>query len=158
MLGLSDSTDVYVSLEPVGFSLDTVRVRGQAEPQFLSDFLARKRMGLGRFLTQEQLDSAGHESLGDFASRRFTGVRAVWSLDRSSMSLQSLRGYYSLGGHGKGVCNVQAYVDGTLSTGMDLAGLTSADVAGVEFYSNAPPVQYARAGSGCGVMQVWMRR
>lgn len=158
ILGLSDSTDVYVSLANVGFNLDTVHVRGHADPEYLNEFVARKRMGIGRFLTQKQLDSAGSEPLADVASRRFTGIRAVWSVDHTSVSLQSLRGYYALGGRGKAVCSIQVYIDGILATGMDLVGLQSADVAGVEFYSTAPPVQYARAGSACGVMVLWTRR
>ncbi|MEO5903490.1 MAG: carboxypeptidase-like regulatory domain-containing protein [Gemmatimonadaceae bacterium] len=158
MLGLSDSIDVYVSLGNVGFSLDTVRVRGHRDLEYPNEFVSRMRMGLGRFLTQEQLDSAGGEPVADVAARRFTGIRAVWSVDRASLSLRSLRGYYSLGGHGKAVCNVQVYLDGMLATGMDLSGLQSADIAGVEFYSNGPPVQYARAGSACGVMILWTRR
>lgn len=158
VLGLRDSIAVYVSLANVAISLDTVRVDGHRDLEYLNEFVSRLRMGLGRFLTQEQLDSAGSERVADVASRRFTGIRAVWSLDRASVSLQSLRGYYTLGGHGKAVCNVQVYIDGVLATGMDLAGLQSADVVGVEFYSNAPPVQYARAGSACGVMILWTRR
>jgi hypothetical protein len=45
-----------------------------------------------------------------------------------------------------------------LATGDDIAALSAGDVGGVEYYSNAPPVQYNRGGAVCGVMVVWTRR
>lgn len=158
VVGLSDSMDVFVGLSRTGTTLDTVVVRGREEYPYLAEFNLRKKMGLGRFLTGAQLDSARAESAADFASRRFSGIRAVWSPGRSTVALQTRRGYRSFGVRSRAVCTVLVYIDGMQASSSDVANIRATDLAGIEFYSNAAPVQYARAGSDCGVMLLWSRQ
>jgi len=137
-------------------TLDTVRVTAAREPEYLHDFYVRRRMGLGRFLTSAQLDSAKHETLADFVAQRFTGLHAEWDVTGTGVSLRSTRGFYSF--RKSAICNATVFLDDMLATGGDLAFLAAGDVAGVEYYSNAPPVRYTRAGAHCGVFVVWRKR
>jgi hypothetical protein len=140
----------------VAQALDTVKVIGKATYfDLLSGFERRRRLGLGKYLTSPQLDSSPHESLADQLTRRVTGVRAEWGNSRTSVRLVSLRGPIRFTGQTK--CFVQVYVDNNRAEGDDLAHIRSGDVAGIEFYSIAPPVQYS-VNAPCGVLLVWTRR
>ena len=154
LLVRGDSIGVVVRLVRSAQSLDTVRINGAVIPGYLEEFERRRGSGLGRYLTSSQLDSIPTEALADFAARRFTGLRAEWDISRTSVNLSSTRGPTSFGHE----CNPQIYIDGYFRTGEDLASLAAGDVAGVEYYSTVPPVQYSRAGSGCGTILIWTRR
>ena len=156
ILGLHDSTVVVFLMEPVSQSLDTIRVSAPAVKDYLREFEDRRKLGLGRFLTAVQLDSTKHEAVADLVARRFPGLRAEWSWDRTGVAL-ARPGFYALK-LSKGGCAAQVYIDDKPATAMDLASLQAGDVAGLEYYSNAPPVQYHRAGSGCGVVLIWTTR
>jgi hypothetical protein len=154
LIGLSDSIAVVLLIDAGGQQLDTVTVTAPMPKAYLREFDVRRAQGLGRFLTEAQLDSASHERLADFLARRFPGVRAEW--DRLHLSVQFGRaGFYSLSGK---TCRVQTYIDDMPAQPGDIASLLSTDVAGVEYHSNAPPVQYRTAGSQCGVILVWTKR
>lgn len=159
LLGFSDSTVVVFLMRASAQTLDTVRVNAPRAPEYLRDFNVRKRMGLGHFLTEQQLDSTKHEMLADLVSRRFSGLRASWG-GASSVKLVSTRGFYSFGKFkiGKAGCFPLVYIDEMIADPGQLGSLQSGDVGGVEYYSNAPPVQYTRAGAQCGVMLIWTRR
>ena len=140
----------------VAQALDTVKVIGKATYfDLLSGFERRRRLGLGKYFTSAQLDSSPHESLVDQLTRRVTGVRAEWMNSRTSVRLVSLRGPIRFTGQTK--CFVQVYVDNNRAQGDDLAHIQSGDVAGMEYYSIAPPVQYL-ADAPCGVLLVWTKR
>jgi hypothetical protein len=154
VLGLHDSTVVVFLMESTSQSLDTIHVTAPAPAEYLRDFETRRHMGLGRFLTAVQLDSTKHENVADLVARRFTGLRAVWDYTYTEVTLESTRGVTSF----RHPCHPQVYIDEKPATGDLLGWLQSGDVAGVEYYSNAPPVQYHRAGSVCGVVLIWTTR
>ena len=134
--------------------IDTVEVIGTRTFDFLSQFERRRRLGLGKYFTSAQLDSSAHESLADQLTHRVTGVRAAWTNSRMGVRIVSLRGPISLS---RSHCFVQVYVDNHKADDDELAHIQSGDVAGVEYYSTAPPVQYS-SNAPCGVMLVWMKR
>lgn len=154
ILGLHDSTVVVFPMEEVSQPLDTVRVTAPASPEYLHDFEARRHLGLSRFLTSVQLDSTKHENVADLVARRFMGLRAVWDFTLTEVTLESRRGVTSF----KHQCHPQVYIDEKPASADLLGWLQAGDVAGVEYYSNAPPVQYHRAGSACGVVLIWTTR
>jgi hypothetical protein len=154
ILGLHDSTVVVFLMEAISQPLDTIRVSAPAVRDYLREFEGRRKMGLGRFLTSVQLDSTRHENVVDLIARRFTGLRAVWDFTLTEVTLESRRGVTSF----KHQCHPQVYIDEKPATGDLLGWLQAGDVAGVEYYSNAPPVQYHRAGSACGVVLIWTTR
>jgi hypothetical protein len=155
-LGLSDSVEISIAMKKLDLSqlLDTVNVVGNRTPAFLRDFERRRAMGLGRFIASEQLDSSPLEPVVDQITRRIAGVTAVWTDSRMNVVLVSQRGPIRLFG---GACRVRVYVDDTGPDKLDLTRIPSADVAGVEYYSVAPPVQYSR-GAACGVVLIWTKR
>jgi hypothetical protein len=142
------------SLE-VAQALDTVKVIGKTTYfDLLSGFERRRRLGLGKYFTAAQLDSSAHVPLADLITRRVTGVRAEWGYSRIGVRLMSLRGPISIS---QPQCFVQVYVDNNKADGQDLAHIQSGDVAGIEYYSIAPPVQYS-SNAACGVLLVWTKR
>jgi hypothetical protein len=156
LLVRGDSIGVVFRLLRSAQSIDTVRINGAVIPSYLEEFERRRRSGLGRYLTSPQLDSIPTESLADFAARRFTGLRAEWDISHTSVNLSSTRGPTSF----TQVCKPQIYIDGYFRDRAeeDLGSLAAGDVAGVEYYTVAPPVQYSRSGPGCGTILIWTRR
>jgi len=76
------------------------------------------------------------------------GVRAEWGHSRLGVRLVSLRGPVSIS---QPECVVQVYVDNHRADADELAHIQSGDLAGVEYYSIAPPGQYS-ANAACGVL------
>jgi hypothetical protein len=137
--------------------LDTVRVKGYDAPSYLREFEERRRFGRGRYLTYPQLDSARGESIVDLVSRRFAGLRAIWNPSRTEVMLLSSHGSTTL--DTTRPCRVEVYVDGQVHKGdEDLTLIRADEVAGVEYYSIAPPVQYYSAGFSCGALLIWLRK
>lgn len=155
VLGYSDTSTVHFFMQLAAVRLDTVRVNAKGLPSYLEEFENRRMRGLGRYLTSAQLDRFGPEAVADFMVMRFTGLRAVWSPNHMSVALASSRGPVSF--RGGSVCFAQLYIDGFKAGGEELADLKQGDVAGIEYYSNVAPVQYAR-GARCGVVIIWTKR
>jgi hypothetical protein len=151
-----DSVGVVFRLIRLSQNLDTVRINGTLIPSYLEEFDKRRRLGLGRYLTSLQLDSVRTEALADVTVWRFPGLRAQWDASHTKVRIASTHGPTSL----KHACVPQIYIDGFFRENAedDLGSLAAGDVAGIEYYSVAPPVQYSRAGSGCGAILIWTRR
>lgn len=134
--------------------LDTVNVSAKGSLEVPADFARRRQLGLGRFFTSTQLGTFPHESLADQVARRVTGLRAVWFGSRMGVRLVSLRGPIRFSGQTQ--CFVQVYVNDQKAESEELAHIQSSDVAGVEYYSIAPPPQY-NVNAPCGVLLVWTK-
>ena len=158
LLGVSDSTEIVLMMEPETHELDEVTVIAPRSKPYLREFDVRRTQGLGRFLTETQLDSARHDFLADFIARRFPGVRAEWNPSHLSVRF-GRAGYTALSEKSTSKsCTVRVYIDDMVAQPGDVGALRATDVAGVEYHSNAPPVQYRTAGSQCGVILVWTKR
>jgi len=147
-----DSIGVVFRLVRSAQFLDTVRINGVMIPSYLEEFERRRRLGLGHYLSSRQLDSIPTEPVADFVARRFTGLRAQWNTSHTAVGLGSTRSNRP--------CAPQIYIDGYFVDKPEeiVGSLAAVDVAGVEYYSIAPPVQYSRAGPGCGTILIWTRR
>ena len=159
-LELSSANAIELSVAMKGIlvtqPLDTVKVIAQRTYfDLFSDFERRRRSGIGKYFTLAQLDSAPHESLADLITRRVTGKRAQWSDSRLGVRLVSLRGPVSVLRQSQ--CFVEVYRNNNKADAEELAHIQAGDVAGVEYYSIAPPVQYS-SDAPCGVLLVWMKR
>jgi hypothetical protein len=162
VLGVHDSTLVVFLMEPTSHVLDTIHVRAPAPPEYLRDFETRRRMGLGRFLTEVQLDSTKHEKVADLIARRFPGLRAEWTYMPPGVKL-ARPGYFSVSpaqapGRPAIACEAQLYIDEIRASPDMLWSVQAGDVAAVEYYSSAPPVRYYRPGYACGVVLLWTKR
>jgi hypothetical protein len=144
---------VVFRLIPVTPSLDTVVIRGVPVPWYLEEF-ERRRQGLfGRFLVAAQLDSVWSETVADVAARRFQGLRVEW--------IYPLQ-YHLVSTHASTFhsrrCKPDVYVDRVYRNDDEVLSLSAGEVAGIEYYSIAPPVQYQRLGQECGAILIWSKR
>lgn len=153
-----DTVGVFFRLAPRAQSLDTVRAISKTLPNLMmGEFESRRRMGIGRFLTDSMLMADSTLPLADIIERHFPGLRSV-AAGRTVGRL--------LGGT---VCALDVYIDGArTSTSMyslghasdatDLRFFFGGSVAGVEYYTDvSAPVQYRHQSMPCGVLLIWLR-
>ena len=145
-----------VTLRPA-IALDTLNVLAARRAQALAraGFFERQRVGLGRFITRAQIDSAG--AFGPDLAPVLRGVRGftVDYLPNGRMTLTARRGMDSL----QGRCAPAIFVDDLESDLEVLGNLTPGEVEAIEAYPDAAttPQQYNRC-TGCGAIVVWTRR
>jgi hypothetical protein len=146
-------------LVPSGTVLGTVNVTGSSASLHRQEFDARRALGRGKFMTEEEIDkrsSAGATEL----LRTFSTVNVVAPLGSRSASAPV---YYAMSRREGGgtTCPMAVVVDGfQRPIPFDLSELPSPkEIMGIEVYSgNATiPVQFARWNTGCGLILVWTR-
>jgi hypothetical protein len=144
-------------------TLDSMQVKARWTPreEGMRVFEENRKIGLGTFLTQAQLDSANGRNLPQmlimFPSLRITQItsgpeagkyKAYW-IGRGPKSIASKTG-----------CDLMVFVDGVLDRSYDLNEFPPWAVAGVEYYRGGAqtPPEYSRMGSGCGVLAIHLRK
>jgi carboxypeptidase family protein len=144
-----DTVGQFFALGRTPRMLDTVRTTGTLQvPAYLHDFEVRRRMGIGRFLTDSILVKEPNTPIAEVMSRRFPGLRVV-GYDRTVASMSC--------GH------IDVYIDGDKTSWLspdvtDLSSLVGDDVAGVEYYARgSAPVQYRLTSAACGVLLIWLK-
>jgi len=155
---LGDTLRVTFLMKRIPTSLDTTHVRATRVSSRLAEFETRRSLGVGRFLSEAQLDSAADRDLGRLIAERFPGIRVVNGLAGEGTYLFSTRGATSLS---KGSCPIQVYVDGTRfgapREATDLTQFKPQALVGVEFHNEtATPAEY-RSGNVCGVLLLWSK-
>ena len=171
-----DTVGVSFVLQPLARMLDTLRVTAARVPRRLQEFDWRRRIGVGRYLTDRQLDSVASRDFQTVMTERFPGLQVI-SIGTGRRILASTRGgcggdpsrlvnqYGGKGSSGGGSgcqnsapCPVIVYLDGADQGEADLDILRTWDLAGIEYYSGSQvPVQYRISGASCGVMLLWSR-
>ena len=178
-----DSMGVHFQLERASVALDTMRIVDRSTEIRMAEFESRRRMGIGRFLTDSMIREDRSQSLQWLLATRFPGIK-VREHGIESMQPSGLSGDNS--------CPVLIYMDGHKITDVDRepmklptsgAGggrggsivapsggskrreITPLDVirpdsiAGIELYSRTTaPVQYKPLGNYCKVILIWTRR
>lgn len=118
----------------------------------LAGFYERKRIGAGRFITQERLEQRESSSLPEVLSSELPGVRIVstrWVSQGIRLRSQS--------------CAPLVWIDGTPAPAaeFDLSAIPTMSVAAVEVYSGPATVpgefQLPQGAHACGVIAVWSR-
>ena len=147
---------VSVTLQRFVAIMDPVLVTARRERALgLVGFTARRKSGLGKYLTREEIERRNAGSFTDLL-RMMPGVR-IAEVD-GRMAIQSTRGANSPTDMG---C-VRFVVDGVewpaYSPG-DMDGfLPPAEIAAMEVYSpSTTPMEYATRGQGCTTVVVWSR-
>lgn len=148
----------YELIPTGGTVLGEVKVTGTSSSPTRQDFDARRALGRGKFMTEEEIDkrsSAGATEL----LRTFSAVNVVAPLGSRSASAPV---YYAMSRRdGTNSCPMAVVVDGfQRPIPYDLSELPSPkEIMGIEVYAgNATiPVQFARWNSGCGLILVWTR-
>lgn len=153
-----DSTGPVFMLAPAIASLDTVRIQGELYPRRMEEFYTRRKIGVGRFLSDSVLTKEGHREMSLVLSMRFPGLRAAWDNNEHRYKLMSTRHQAGSGGGSVNMsCPVDIYLDG-MFFGSALDGLYPSDLEGVEYYpmTSAPP-RYRRTTGSCSVLLLWSR-
>jgi hypothetical protein len=137
-------------LSPSPAMLDTMRTTAKVVtvPLKLQDFEMRRRMGIGRFLTDSVLQKEPAQPIASIMTRHFPGLFSS-GFDRRIGRLQ-----------GGLPCWPEVYIDGVRYSGdaLDLRFIDGMDVAGVEYYTEtSAPVQYRHLGMTCGVILIWLK-
>ncbi len=138
--------------------MDTVQVRANAMARTvlgrnLVDFDERRKMGFGRFLTQDDFAKAEGRNILNLLTSRIPGMRTSGTGRRT---LVSSRGPTSVS---QQECPIRVIFDGMPNAGpLDLDSIEPATIAAAEFHTPATlPFQFAFGGSPCGTLLLWSR-
>lgn len=145
-----DTVGYVFMLAPTPAMLDTMRTTAKVAPVplKLQDFEMRRRMGIGRFLTDSVLRKEPARPIASIMARHFPGLFSS-GFDQRIGRL-----------HGGLPCWPEVYLDGVRYSGdaLDLRFIDGMDVAGVEYYTEmSAPVQYRHLGMACGVILIWLK-
>jgi hypothetical protein len=145
-----DTVGYVFMLSPSPTMLDTMRTTAKvaAVPLKLQVFEMRRRMGIGRFLTDSVLQKETTQPIASIMARHFPGLYSI-GFDQG---IGRMRGGL--------LCRPDVYIDGFRYSGdaLDLRVIDGMDVAGVEYYTEiSAPVQYRHLGMACGVILIWLK-
>lgn len=160
LLQLSEQVEVSLQLDVAAVPLEpvTVKVRSFYDLGMLTEFYERmarnERLGVGRFITRDQIDERQALDVGDLL-REFAPVNV--HRQRTSSAFVTLRGGIA------GECHPRVYLNGTMANRNDRAYVdelvSPGDLEGVEIYrglAQLPGIYHDV--SGCGVILLWTRR
>lgn len=151
-----DTLRVSYTMEPAAAQLDTVHVNATSWSPQLEEFYERKKIGLGEFMSQEDIDRRNSMYASDLM-RGFKSIHVV-SLPLGGAQAVSARTGSIFGK----ACSTQVFLDGVrLPVPVDLDLLPSPkELAGIEVYAGPAtvPLLYGGSGARCGVILVWTKR
>jgi hypothetical protein len=162
-------------LQPVT-TLEAVNVSAEA---MIPSFEDHRAIGLGQFLTRQELAKQGNRKLGD-VMRQMRGVRVMQG-NGGYAWIASGRGAFSLGGSvttpdavsvrrgAKSACYSQVFVDRHRVYGgnrtrseelFDVGSISVTDIEAVEWYAgpSSIPMMYTGLNANCGVLVIHTRR
>src|SRR5262245_24538155 len=144
-----DTVGVFFVLQRQPQSLDTVRTKTTALPSLMmGDYEMRRRMGIGRFITDSMLRADSTQPLASILENRIVGLQSVNDGRTVHRRNCVVNGQLAVSGQ------LDVYIDGTrVSTSRyalgrppdetDLRALYGSDIAGVEYYTDVDaPVQF----------------
>ncbi len=149
-----DTLRLSIALQPVAVSLDTVKVATLDVSPRLAEFYARRKVGPGQFMTEDEIEKLNLVAVPDLL-RRFLGIRISWD------------GTHAASTRSAG-CPIMAIVDG-IARYSNLRDLPSPkEVAAIEFYKGPSeiPLQFKSmlgdhvsgiTGVSCGLILIWTR-
>jgi hypothetical protein len=157
----ADTVPITVLLSRVAQALPTVVTKETGKKVIspgLQAFEARRRLGAGRFITEDELRKSDNRKMTEVirsagvtvqCGRRGPPCYAVSNRQSGKTALTI------------GSCPFVVYLDGmrVSETERDLDKMQVSDYAGVEIYSGAAtiPAEYNMTGSSCGVVLMWTR-
>ena len=153
--------ELDVEMVPVTPQLDSVvavaSVDAPRNPA-MGEFEARRAVGLGRFVTREQLLRDRGRLLDAVLTSRVAGLRVQDGVASSARAGGRIRS--------AGACRVNVFVDGVLvyqplpgKDPFDLRTLEASMVAAVEFYTSASlPTEFnVASNTPCGALVIWLQ-
>lgn len=166
------SADYLMTPAPV--ALPDVSVREEATSptaRMLEGFESRRRMGIGKFYTEDELSRHLQRQLPDLL-RDAPSVRLVRGAMNEYFAANSRRVVTSIAqGRTQRTCFLDIFVDGSVVWSSDRGAqgtppvdlghfIPLSDLVGVEVYSGVAtvPAEFRRHGSNCGALVFWTRR
>ena len=152
---IADGPLIRVALSTLKAVLDTVRVTAsRPSDRMRSGFLERRRSGVGRFLTQEDI-RLRHPIVTSDIFRTVSGIRVQYDADRFDLRIL-MRGAVDEW------CAPVIYIDGrqmlALSADEIDTWMRPKDIVGIEVYAGAGlPAQFEQGMSACGSIVIWTR-
>lgn len=149
---LPDETlELLVSLAPEPLALDPLVVSVRSKVLEAAGFYRRRTQGLSGFhITRDQIEARGSVRLSDL----FVGVPGLQLAQRDGVMgpvLVSPRGTLL----GSGTCTPSVWLDGVLTTIIDLDDIHPNQVEGMEIYRGAgTPLRF---NDPCGAILIWTR-
>jgi hypothetical protein len=151
----SDTTGAVFRLRRVPTELGAVHVEASWVPARMRDVEARRKRGIGRFLTEADLDKERDRDFNLMMTTRVPGLKTLIGSDGNRV-LASTRD--NLGMTGVSPCYVTLYLDGMIIDPKDSELVRTWDLAAVEFFQPAEvPVMYRNKPYGCGVVLLWSK-
>ena len=159
-LGVGDSLDAEFLLEPVPQRLGGVNVRGAAGARKLAEFDERRALGIGHFLTQEDIEKT-EASRATEVLRGLPGLMLQRVNGRGDVYVASTRGAQSLlRAGGSRPCPAEVMLDG-LSIGSPNINeiVQPSDIAAIEWYAGQAqmPSKYGGTKNTCSVLVIWTK-
>jgi hypothetical protein len=149
-----DTLRLAITLENSARVLETVVVTERTLSRTLADFEYRRKFGMGRFYTRDDIETKNVATITELIRPSF-GLRLQPVSGGGNVAYSNIKG-----------CPLEVYLDGTPmsrrgSMAFDLNYLPQPDqIVAVEIYarpSDVPPSWLLSGGSQCGAILVWTR-
>jgi hypothetical protein len=153
LIPADDTTDVEVTLGVSALQQTGIVVQEHAaQIRVLDAFEARRKQGIGHFVTRAQIEQRHPLLLSDMM--RIIPGATVLIGENGRTALRFAR-------VGRPNCPPQFFVDGVQVTGFGIDDMPPGDVEGVELYSGSaglpPEFNRMRGSSICGTVAIWTR-
>ena len=147
-----DTTGIVFRLERAATTIEAVEVKATG-PSRLRDFEARRLIGIGKFMTIEQLAKEGGRDFGVVAMSRFPGLNVVHDGD-GRPHIASMRGSCGVGSSPSEMIRPGAKGGGSggrgaATTGGTPTGVQGSGGAGSGTSSSEPPIGTAISAGSC---------
>ena len=151
---VGDTTGAVFRLQRSVTQLSAVKVEADEwVPPQMKDVEARRKQGIGRFLTDTDLDKDRDRDFPLVLTTRFPGLKTILDVQSSNRVLASTRGLTGIA-----PCFVTVYLDGLDVPREDIELVRTWDLAAVEFYTaDQVPVRYRTKSYACGVVLLWSK-
>jgi hypothetical protein len=160
VFGAGERIETDLLLRPVAQSLAKVEVTAappSGDNPRIAEFEERRKLGHGRFVTQEVLEKAEGRKLTDVLIGRIPGLQRI-RCQNGRMCLSSGRGVIR---YVPGPCPIRIVFDGIPDASpLPLEDMDPSMIAAVEFYTPAtlPPRFNFDGNNPCGTLLLWSRQ
>ena len=150
-----DTTGAVFRLQRAATQLGAVNVEADWIPPKMRDVDIRRRQGIGRFLTEADLEHDKETLLADAMAMRFPGLASIGD---SQGHRYLVAGTGTMTFTGIAACYVTIYLDGIEVPREETSTIRIWDLAVVEFYkASQVPARYRTKSYKCGVLLLWSK-
>ncbi len=159
-LAAGDTVDADFVLKPIAQELAGVEVSTTLLQRKLRDFEDRRRFGIGRFMTEEDIRKAPGYRMSEKV-RSLPGLQLIYSRSSSNdVRIASTRGGQSIMLQGRGACMSAVILDGLeMAQPFSVNSLDPGEVIAIEWYAGpaSMPAQFNATRNSCGLLIIWTK-